>query len=92
VCFYSELDAAADRHAKRVIVAGFFFISAIFFGLAQCVWVFFNWDIVEPITYFVGLTTLIGGYSFFLATNTDYSYPAWRERLANKKRRKLYLG
>eukprot|EP01126_Amoeba_proteus_P013041 TRINITY_DN1543_c0_g2_i1.p2 TRINITY_DN1543_c0_g2~~TRINITY_DN1543_c0_g2_i1.p2 ORF type:complete len:126 (-),score=18.87 TRINITY_DN1543_c0_g2_i1:56-433(-) len=55
------------------------------------VWFDFNWDIVEPMTYFVGLGTTLVGYSFFLTYKSEYSYAAVQERQRKKFLRKLYL-
>jgi hypothetical protein len=86
------LDLAADKYANAMMQLGFLGVSGMFFLIARMVWVYFNWDIMEPITYFVGLTTLIIGYTFFLFTRADYTYPEAKRRIANKRLRKLYLS
>jgi hypothetical protein len=56
------------------------------------VWVDFNWDIMEPISYFVGLATTIGAYWYFILFKEDYTYDVLEEREKLKKLRKLYIA
>jgi hypothetical protein len=84
-------DEQADNHARRVLLMSGVYLAAQFSVLARFVWVDFNWDIMEPITYFVTLGTMIWGYTFFTFTKTDYSYPAFKERIARRKLRAIYL-
>lgn len=86
-----DLDKQAYRYATWMLRLGFAGICAQFFILSEMVWVYFNWDIMEPITYFVFLTTLIIGYTFFLLTKADYTYPELARRVANRRLRDLYL-
>lgn len=85
-------DEIARKHAKKVMYALFAYMLVQFGVLADMVWIDFNWDIMEPITYFVTLTTLIGGFTFFIRSKTDYTYPALAQRIANSKLRKLYIA
>jgi hypothetical protein len=51
----------------------FFYLSAAQVGLLNlCTFVFFNWDIMEPITTCMTYFNLIVGYYFWAITNTDY--------------------
>jgi len=59
--------------------------------MAHMVWVDFNWDIMEPISYFVGLGTTIGAYWYFILFKNDYTYDVLEHRQRLKKLRKLYL-
>lgn len=86
-----SLDAQAERYATWILRLGFVGICAQFFILSEMVWVYFNWDIMEPVTYFVFLSTLIIGYTFFLMSKIDYTYPALARRVANRRLRELYL-
>jgi hypothetical protein len=51
------------------------------YSFYRMVWIDFNWDIMEPVTYFVTFGTLIFGFAFFTMTKIDYSYPAFKERI-----------
>jgi len=87
-----KYDAAAKKYANRFMHGLFFYLVFQFGVLADMVWIDFNWDIMEPITYFVTLTTVIGGFSFFIRSKQDYTYPALAQRFANSKLRKLYIA
>jgi hypothetical protein len=84
-------DEQADNYGRRVLLWSGIYLAAQFSLLARLVWVEFNWDIMEPITYFVTLGTMIWGYTFFTFTKTDYSYPAFKDRIARRKLRAIYL-
>jgi hypothetical protein len=86
-----ECDEIAHRAAKRVATAG---------GLGLVAWwalVFeltFNtdlgWDVMEPVTYLVGLTTIIGGYGWFLVHNRQVSYKSAMNFTISRRQSKLY--
>lgn len=84
-------DEQADNYGRRTLLWSGIYLAAQFSLLARFVWVDFNWDIMEPITYFVTLGTMIWGYTFFTFTKTDYSYPAFKDRIARRKLRAIYL-
>jgi len=87
-----ELDRKAESRAKLGMVGAFVLLAAQFFILARMVWVSFNWDIMEPVTYFVGLFTLMGGYSFFVLCGEDYTYKALEYRLRLRVLRYYYIS
>ena len=86
-----ECDEIAHRAAKRVAMAG---------GAGLVAWwalVFeltFNtdlgWDVMEPVTYLVGLTTIIGGYGWFLVHNRQVSYRSAMNITISRRQQKLY--
>eukprot|EP01126_Amoeba_proteus_P013047 TRINITY_DN1543_c0_g2_i9.p2 TRINITY_DN1543_c0_g2~~TRINITY_DN1543_c0_g2_i9.p2 ORF type:complete len:135 (-),score=24.32 TRINITY_DN1543_c0_g2_i9:56-460(-) len=84
-------DKKAKMRATLSMHAIFIYLVLQFSILARMVWFDFNWDIVEPMTYFVGLGTTLVGYSFFLTYKSEYSYAAVQERQRKKFLRKLYL-
>ena len=52
-------DEQADNYGRRVLLWSGIYLAAQFSLLARLVWVEFNWDIMEPITYFVTFGTMI---------------------------------
>ena len=54
------------------------------------VWIDFNWDIMEPISYFVGLATMMVSVLFFSLYRTEYTYYALMERQRLKALRYLF--
>jgi hypothetical protein len=49
-----------------------------------------GWDTMEPVTYLVGLGTLIGGYMWFLYHNREVSYRSALNLTISKRQSKLY--
>lgn len=47
-------------------------------------------DLVEPITYLVGLTTIMGGYLWFLYISKDLSYKAAMNITVSRRQNALY--
>ncbi|RPA83313.1 DUF607-domain-containing protein [Ascobolus immersus RN42] len=86
-----ECDALAHRGAQRLALSGF--------GILVCWWgavfkfSFFSelgWDVMEPVTYLVGLTTVISGYLWFLYHNREVSYRSMLNITITRRQAKLY--
>ncbi|VDP48902.1 unnamed protein product [Schistosoma mattheei] len=46
------------------------------FGLlARLTWWEYSWDIMEPVTYFVGYGTSMAMYAYYVITRQDYTLP-----------------
>jgi len=87
-----ELDDIATRKAKNFMHLGLTYLLIQSGILAHMVWLDFNWGIMEPVTYFVFLSTVILGYSFFIISDEEYSYHALERRHFKKVLRKHYLN
>ncbi|CAI8033627.1 Calcium uniporter protein, mitochondrial [Geodia barretti] len=55
-------------------------MSVQFGFLAYLVWWEYDWDIMEPVTYFVATGTSIVLFSYFLLTRQEYSEGGGHER------------
>ena len=71
----NECDELAQRGAQRVAVSG----CAGLVGWWASVWyatfhTTLGWDVMEPVTYLVGLSGVISGYLWFLWHNREVSY------------------
>ncbi|KAG9747617.1 hypothetical protein KCU73_g7301, partial [Aureobasidium melanogenum] len=87
----SECDKLAHKSAQRVAQGGF----AVLVGWWGSVYVLtfqtdLGWDVMEPVTYLVGLSTLIGGYMWFLYHNREVSYRSAMNFTVSKRQDKLY--
>ncbi|EMC98303.1 hypothetical protein BAUCODRAFT_32321, partial [Baudoinia panamericana UAMH 10762] len=86
-----ECDEYAQRGAKRVAQAGF---SALIAWWAAVYYLTFKtelgWDVMEPVTYLVGLTSLIGGYMWFLYHNREVSYRSAMNFTVSRRQSQLY--
>lgn len=49
-----------------------------------------QWDVMEPVTYLVGLTTVMGSYLFFLYNHREVSYRSVLNMTVSKRQMKLY--
>lgn len=86
-----DCDEIAHRAAKRVAMAG---------GAALVAWwglvyeltfrTDLGWDVMEPVTYLVGLTTIIGGYGWFLIHNRQVSYRSAMNFTISRRQSTLY--
>ncbi|EMR72888.1 hypothetical protein UCREL1_56 [Eutypa lata UCREL1] len=86
-----ECDILAHRGAHRLAKAGFGALSAWW---ATVYFVTFHtdagWDLVEPVTYLAGLTTIMGGYLWFLFISRDLSYQAALKITVSRRQNVLY--
>ncbi|KAM7196863.1 Protein of unknown function, DUF607 domain containing protein [Naviculisporaceae sp. PSN 640] len=86
-----ECDLLAHRGAHRIAKAGFAALAG-WWGVVY--YVTFHteagWDLVEPVTYLAGLTTIMGGYLWFLYINKDLSYRAAMNVTVSRRQQALY--
>ncbi|CAG9988628.1 unnamed protein product [Clonostachys byssicola] len=87
----NECDQIAHRSAHRIAQGGF---AALVGWWAVVYYVTFHtemgWDLVEPITYLAGLTTIMGGYLWFLYISRDLSYKAAMNITVSRRQHALY--
>ncbi|KAF2151063.1 hypothetical protein K461DRAFT_328504 [Myriangium duriaei CBS 260.36] len=87
----SECDKAAHRSAQRVAQAGFAGLIGWWYLVYRLTFeTELGWDVMEPVTYLVGLSTLIGGYMWFLYHNREVSYRAAMNLTVSRRQSKLY--
>lgn len=86
-----ECDKLAHRGAQRVALGGFgilvtwwCLVYKLTFGTDL------GWDTMEPITYLASLSTLMGGYLWFLYHNREISYRSALDFTINARQKKLY--
>ena len=86
-----ECDNLAHKGAHRLAQGGFAALSCwwmiVFF---TSFFTDFGWDLVEPITYLAGLTTIMGGYLWFLFISRDLSYKAAMNLTVSRRQNALY--
>lgn len=75
-----ELDKLAIKNNTLRTWLALGFMSIQFGILMRLTFWEFSWDIVEPVTYFVGSATAIGFYAYYCATNQDYTNTSVSER------------
>ncbi|KAI1745810.1 hypothetical protein F4680DRAFT_113899 [Xylaria scruposa] len=86
-----ECDMLAHRGAHRLAQAGFAALSG-WWGIVYYVTFHTDagWDLVEPVTYLAGLTTIMGGYLWFLFISRDLSYQAALKITVSRRQNILY--
>ncbi|RKP03044.1 hypothetical protein CXG81DRAFT_24354 [Caulochytrium protostelioides] len=83
-------DRYAARRANMLAWAGLGALSAqwgIMYYLVYQVW---SWDVMEPVSYFIGAGTGILAYMFYLSTSKEYSYETLNDITISKHRLDLY--
>lgn len=85
-----ECDREAHRSARRLAVSGFGTLVIYWFGVARLTFYDYGWDIMEPITYLSGLSTVICGYLWFLYKGREVSYTSVLSQSVSTRRLALY--
>jgi hypothetical protein len=84
-------DALAHRGAQRVAIGGFGILSIWWFTVYRLTFeTDLGWDTMEPVTYLVSLSTLMGGYLWFLYHNREISYKSALDFTISARQKKLY--
>ncbi|CAK3880017.1 related to COQ2-para-hydroxybenzoate--polyprenyltransferase [Lecanosticta acicola] len=86
-----ECDELAHRGAKMVARMGF---AGLLSWWGVVYYLTFRtdlgWDVMEPVTYLVGLSGLIGGYMWFLYHNREVSYRSAMHYTVSRRQDALY--
>lgn len=61
-------DREAHKGARRVALSGFGVLVVYWTSVARLTFWDYGWDVMEPITYLSGLTTVICGYLWYVAS------------------------
>lgn len=86
-----KCDAMAHRGAQRVAIGGFGILATWWFTVYKLTFeTDLGWDTMEPVTYLVSLSTLMGGYLWFLYHNREISYKSALDFTVSARQRKLY--
>ncbi|EED24475.1 conserved hypothetical protein [Talaromyces stipitatus ATCC 10500] len=86
-----ECDVLAHRGAQRVALGGLGVMVSWWYIVYKLTFeTDYGWDTMEPITYLVSLSTLMGGYAWFLYHNREISYRSALDFTVNRRQQKLY--
>ncbi|KAL8725367.1 MAG: hypothetical protein Q9166_007383 [cf. Caloplaca sp. 2 TL-2023] len=86
-----ECDMAAHKGAQRVAMGGAGLLVGYWYVVYRLTFeTDLGWDTMEPVTYLVGLSTLICGYLWFLYHNREVSYRAALNLTISRRQTKLY--
>ncbi|OCL13896.1 hypothetical protein AOQ84DRAFT_411300 [Glonium stellatum] len=88
-----ECDHLAHKGAQRVAMVGFGILCGWWYLVYRLTFeTDLGWDVMEPVTYLVGLSTLIGGYVWFLYHNREVSYRSAMNFTISRRQSKLYAA
>ena len=77
-------DQKLEKKSKRRVRLFFSWIFTQILLVQYGTYVAFNWDVMEPITCLLGVSDLIIAYSFWLFTNTNFSYENMKRNYVEK--------
>lgn len=77
---YLSLAEKSDKHREMMVWGGLSWMCLQFGFLSYLVWGEYDWDIMEPVTYFVGYGTSILLFAYFILTRQDYGEQSGHER------------
>jgi hypothetical protein len=87
----NECDKLAHRGAQRVAIGGFGIMAGWWCLVYRLTFeTDLGWDTMEPVTYLVSLSTLMGGYLWFLYHNREVSYRTAFNLNISRRQTKLY--
>jgi calcium uniporter protein, mitochondrial len=86
-----ECDTAAHRSGQRIALGGCGILIGYWYLVYRLTFeTDLGWDVMEPVTYLVGLSTLIGGYLWFLYHNREVSYRSALNLTVSRRQSRLY--
>ncbi|ESK91690.1 hypothetical protein Moror_10664 [Moniliophthora roreri MCA 2997] len=85
-----QCDKEAHRGARRMAVGGFGMLIVYWGAVARLTFWDYGWDVMEPITYLSGLSTVICGYLWFLYRGREVSYSSVLDSSISARREALY--
>lgn len=86
----SHCEREAHRGARRMAVTGFGMLVVYWASVARLTFWDYGWDVMEPVTYLSGLSTVILGYLWFLYQGREVSYSSVLAQSISKRRDTLY--
>ncbi|KAI9712653.1 MAG: hypothetical protein M1820_001274 [Bogoriella megaspora] len=86
-----ECDEVAHQGAQRMAIGGLG-ILCVWWGVVYLLTfqTSLGWDVMEPVTYLVSLSTIMGGYVWFLYHNREVSYRSAMNFTISRRQQKLY--
>ncbi|KAF0691212.1 Aste57867_17512 [Aphanomyces stellatus] len=76
----TDLKLAARRVPNLKKWGAAAFIASFYTGMGYLVWDVYSWDVMEPISYFVGFSAVLGGSFYHTMTRSDATYPNMWQR------------
>jgi Mitochondrial calcium uniporter len=84
------LDRKADFRAKTLLTLGSTFFMAQFGFIMSGTFVYYSWDVMEPIAYCMMLGNFTAGLFFYAKNKEEMQLTTLRTMLATKFARRIY--
>ncbi|KAJ7291472.1 DUF607-domain-containing protein [Mycena rebaudengoi] len=84
-------DREAHRGARRMATGGFALLAVYWGTVARLTFWDIGWEVMEPVTYLSGLSTVMAGYLWFLYQGREVSYTSVLDRSISARREALYV-
>ncbi|KAL3136315.1 hypothetical protein ABBQ38_005579 [Trebouxia sp. C0009 RCD-2024] len=79
-----DVDKRAHMRSNLVLWGGLAGVMAVWGVCFRLTFWELSWDVMEPITYFIGSGTGIAFYLYFLATQREFAYREWKNQMMTR--------
>jgi hypothetical protein len=89
---YEQAQARAAARSRIVVSSGLLVLCCQLAIFVRLTYYEFSWDVMEPLSYFVGLSNAIAVYIYYLWNRRDFSFETWQSSLEDKTLRTTLQG
>jgi hypothetical protein len=87
---YDQAQRRASTRSSLVVYGGLMVLCAQLATFVRLTYYEFSWDVMEPISYFVGLSNAIMVYLFYIWNRRDFSFETWQRGMEGKYAEKTF--
>ncbi len=81
---YETARRRAESRSRTIVSSGLLVLCLQLAAFVRLTYYEFSWDVMEPLSYFVGLANAIAVYVYYLWNRRDFSYETWQSSLEGK--------
>jgi hypothetical protein len=81
---YEVARRRAESRSRTIVSSGLIVLCLQLAVFVRLTYYEFSWDVMEPLSYFVGLANAIMVYVYYLWNRRDFSFEAWQNSLEGK--------
>ena len=89
---YEQAQRRATSRSSLVVYGGLLVLCAQLATFVRLTYYEFSWDVMEPISYFVGLSNAIMVYLFYIWNRRDFSFETWQRGMEGKYAAKTFTA
>ncbi|XP_027198165.2 mitochondrial calcium uniporter isoform X2 [Dermatophagoides pteronyssinus] len=79
--FTELIDSARKESRRRFKFGGLFLLSAQLGFVGRLTYFEYSWDIMEPVTWIMTYTTMVGSFAYYIITSEEYVVPGVEKRM-----------